>query len=76
MTEGEIRSLQHEKTHVQQQIAAGISAIVPIGAVVGVVCGTDGKNDKFATGGYNKMIDAKIVGFKTNYWNQVIPELP
>ncbi len=65
MAEGEIRSLQHEKTHVQQQIEAGISAIVPIGAVVGVVSGTEGENYTVATGEYNKMIDAKIAEIKT-----------
>ena len=62
--EGDIRALQHEKTHVQQQIAAGITAIVPIGLVVGVVTGTEGTRFEMATGEYNKKIDAKIAEIK------------
>jgi len=62
--EGEIRALNHEKTHVGQQIAAGVSSIVPIGAVVGLVSATEGENFKVATGEYNKMIDQKIAEIK------------
>lgn len=63
--EGDIRALQHEKAHVAQQIGAGVSAIVPIGAVVGLVSGTEGESFKVATGEYNKMIDNKIAEIRT-----------
>ncbi len=62
--EGDIRILQHEKTHVTQQISAGIQAIVPIGLVMGVATGTEGTNVRVATGEYNKMIDAKVAEIK------------
>jgi len=62
--EGDIRALEHEKAHVEQQIAAGVSAIVPMGAVVGLVSGTEGENFRVATGEYNKMIDKKIAEIK------------
>lgn len=62
--EGDLRALQHEKTHVTQQIAAGVTAIVPIGLVVGVVTGTEGTKFEMATGEYNKKIDAKIAEIK------------
>src|SRR3990172_6073381 len=62
--EGDIRSLQHEKNHVTQQIAAGVMAITPIGLVAGVATGTEGKKIQVATGEYNKQIDAKIVEIK------------
>ena len=62
--EGDIRSLQHEKAHVAQQIAAGVSAIVPIGLVAGVATGTEGTKVQVATGEYNKMIDKKIAEIK------------
>jgi len=62
--EGDIRSLQHEKTHVLQQIEAGVSAIVPIGLVAGVATGTEGTKVQVATGEYNKQIDAKIAEIK------------
>jgi len=62
--EGDVRSLQHEKTHVLQQIAAGVTAIVPIGLVAGVATGTEGTKVQVATGEYNKQIDAKIAEIK------------
>ena len=62
--EGDIRSLQHEKAHVMQQITAGVSAIVPIGLVAGVATGTEGTKVQVATGEYNKQIDAKIAEIK------------
>jgi len=62
--EGDLRALGHEKTHVAQQIAAGVSAVVPIGLVVGVVTGTEKTKFEVATGEYNKMIDKKIAEIK------------
>jgi len=62
--EGDIRMLQHEKAHVANEIAAGVSAIVPISAVVGLVSGTERENFKVATGEYDKMIDKKIAEIK------------
>jgi hypothetical protein len=62
---GDIRSLEHEKAHVANEIAAGVSAIVPVGAVVGLVSGTEGEDFKVATGEYNKMIDKKIAEIKS-----------
>lgn len=63
--EGDIRALQHEKAHVTDQIAAGVTAIVPIGLVAGVATGTEGTKVQVATGEYNKQIDAKITEIKT-----------
>jgi len=62
--EGDIRILQHEKSHVAQQILDGVTAIVPAGAVIGIVTGTEGEKFKVATGRYNKMIDARIAEIK------------
>lgn len=63
--EGDIRALQSEKTHVGQQIAAGVTAITPIGLVAGAVQGTEGTKTRVASGEYNKMIDKKIAEIKT-----------
>ena len=63
--EGDIRALEHEKAHVAQQIAEGVTAIVPISLVVGIVTGTEGTKLKVATGEYNKMIDERIAEIKT-----------
>ena len=52
--------LTHEKIHTIDQIGAGITAILPAGAVVGVATGTEGTKARVATGDYNKMIDKRI----------------
>ena len=62
--ECDIRVLQSEKTHADQQMAAGASSVVPVGLVVGTVTGQEGTNVKVATGSYNKMLDDKIAEIK------------
>jgi hypothetical protein len=62
--EADIRVLQSEKTHANQQMAAGVSSVVPVGLVVGTVTGQEGTNVKVATGSYNKMLDDKIAEIK------------
>ena len=62
--EGDIRLLMHEKAHVTDQIAQGVTAIVPAGAVIGIVTKTEGTKFKVATGEYNKMIDKRIAEIK------------
>ena len=63
--EGNIRALQHEKTHTTDQIAAGVQAIVPASLVIGLVTGTEGTNARVATGQYNKMIDERIAEIRS-----------
>jgi len=62
--EGDIRTLGHEKTHVAQQIAEGVSSIVPASIVVGLVTGTEKTKLEVGTGEYNKMIDKRIAEIK------------
>ena len=62
--EGDIRMLQHEKAHVAQQIAMGITAIAPAGIVMGVIMGTEQTKLQVATGDYNRMIDQRIADIK------------
>lgn len=63
--EGDIRTLQHEKAHVGEQIAMGVTAIVPASLVIGILTGTEGTKIKVATGEYDKMIDKKIAEIKS-----------
>ncbi len=63
--EGDLRTLGHEKAHVAKEIANGVSAITPMGLVVGLVTGTEGTQLRVATGEYNKQIDRKIAEIKT-----------
>jgi PBP1b-binding outer membrane lipoprotein LpoB len=62
--EGDIRVLKSEKVHASQQMAAGVTALVPVGLVVNVAKGTEGSQAKVATGDYNKMLDDKIAEIK------------
>jgi hypothetical protein len=62
--EGDIRTLQHEKSHVAQQIAMGVTAIAPAGIVMGVLAGTEQTKLEVATGDYNRMIDQRIADIK------------
>ena len=62
--EGDIRLLMHEKAHVTDEIAAGVTAVFPAGLVVGLVEKTEGTKFKVATGEYNKMIDKRIAEIK------------
>ena len=56
--------LQSEKANVAQMIANGVTAIVPAGAVIGILTGTEVDKMKVASGDYNSMIDKKITEIK------------
>ena len=64
--EGDIRLLMHEKAHVNEQIAQGVSAFSPVGLVVGVISGDEGTKARVASGEYNKMIDRRIAEIKAH----------
>ena len=64
--EGDIRLLMHEKAHVNEQIAQGVSAFSPAGLVVGVISGDEGTKARVASGEYNKMIDRRIAEIKAH----------
>jgi hypothetical protein len=64
--EGDIRVLQGEKASTAAKIGNGVSMVVPIGLVVGVVTGTEKTKYEVSTGEYNKMLDGKISEIKTN----------
>jgi hypothetical protein len=63
--EGDIRVLQGEKASTAAKIGNGVSMVVPIGLVVGVVTGTEKTKYEVSTGEYNKMLDTKITEIKT-----------
>ena len=62
--EGDIRVLKHEKAHVSQQIAEGVTSIAPPGFILGVITGTEKTKIKVGIGEYNKMIDKRIAEIK------------
>ncbi len=60
----DIQTLENEKTNVAQQVASGVTAIVPVGLVMGILTGTEGTKIKVATGEYNEAIDKRIKQIK------------
>jgi len=61
---GDLRMLDEEKKSTAQRTSAGVSSVVPIGLVAGLVTGTAGTKYRIATGKYNQMIDEKIAQIK------------
>ncbi len=57
---GDIRILENEKAHVAEQVANGVTAVMPAGAVLGIVTGTEGDKLEVGTGEYDRKIDRKI----------------
>jgi len=49
---------------VAEQIVEGVTAIVPMSLVVGVLTGTESTKFEVATGDYNKMIDKRMAEIK------------
>ena len=62
--EGDLRVLQSEKDHVAERIVAGASAIMPAGAVLGILTGTEDDKFEIALGEYNDRIDKKMADIR------------
>ena len=62
--QADIKTLEKEKVRVGQQILAGVSAITPVGAVVGILTGTERTKLKVTIGEYNRLIEARIAAIK------------
>ena len=63
--QGDLRILQHEKAHLAEEVAMGVTAIYPASLVVGVVVGTEKTKLQVATGEYNRLIDQKMAAIKS-----------
>ena len=60
----DIKVLESEKVRIDQEVAAGATAILPIGAVLNVVQRKERQQWKVGFGEYNRMIDKKIAEIK------------
>jgi len=58
--EGDLRMLRSEKANVAERIAEGVTAIYPVGFLIGVATQTEGEKFKMASGDYNQILDKKI----------------
>jgi len=57
---GDIRALMSEKVNVAEEMAQGVTTIVPVGLIASAVEGKTGSDVRVATGDYDKMLDNKI----------------
>ena len=62
--EGDLRVLESERKHVEEQRVAGVTSLIPAGAVVGIVTGTEDDNLKVLSGEYDKQLTKKIALIK------------
>ncbi len=60
----DIRTLESEKARVDQQVIAGVTSIIPIGAVLHVLQLEERDDLEVGCGEYNLMIDKKIAEIK------------
>jgi hypothetical protein len=61
----DIMALENEKASVMKQIAEGVTAVAPAGAVIGILTLQEGDKLKVAVGEYNHQITEKIKEIKT-----------
>lgn len=61
----DIQTLTSEKARTSQEIEAGASSIIPIGAVAHLFGGSEKESLAIGTGEYNKKLDAKISEIQT-----------
>lgn len=62
--EADIKTLTGEKARTSQEIEAGATSIIPIGAVAHIAGGSEKQNFEISTGEYNDKLDAKISEIK------------
>lgn len=60
----DIKTLTSEKVRTSQEIEAGASSIIPVGAVAHMFGGSEKETFAIGTGQYNKKLDAKIAEIK------------
>ena len=60
----DIQLLTSEKARTSQEIEAGASSVIPIGAVAHMFGGSEKESLEIGTGEYNKKLDAKIAEIK------------
>ena len=59
-SKGDLRTLENEKIHTGEQIAAGSPAVFPVSLVVNLDAGNEAADYRVATAKYNELIDQRI----------------
>ena len=60
----DIKTLTSEKARTSQEIEAGASSIIPVGAIAHMFGGSEKGTFSIGTGEYNKKLDEKIADIK------------
>ncbi len=63
--EQDLQVLAEAKTHANNQIAKGVSAVTPLGAVLGLISGTEEEKLDMLSGKYLEKIEEKTAEIKT-----------
>jgi hypothetical protein len=64
--EADIKVLEDEKANVGERIVAGVTSIIPVSAVLGILTLTEDDKIQMAVGHYNKLIETRIEKIKTD----------
>ena len=62
---GDLRAIAAEKKHAEDQQAESVFSILPAGALLGLVTGTEDKHLKMLSGDYIKQLDARAAEIKS-----------
>lgn len=62
--EGDIRAMNSEIKHAQDQKLRNIAAVTPAGALLGIATGTEGERLQMLSGEYEKKLNARIAATK------------
>lgn len=62
---GDLRAIAAEKKHAQDQQVASVVSILPAGALLGLITGTEKKHLSMLSGDYVKALDARAEEIKT-----------
>lgn len=63
--EGDLRAIAAEKKHAQDQQVESVVSILPAGALLGLITGTENKRLKMLSGDYVKQLDARAEEIRT-----------
>ncbi|KIC42594.1 hypothetical protein RA27_04360 [Ruegeria sp. ANG-R] len=62
---GDLRAIAAEKKHAEDQQVESVVSILPAGALLGLVTGTEDKHLKMLSGDYIKQLDARAAEIKS-----------
>ena len=62
---GDLRAIAAEKKHAEEQQAESVVSILPAGALLGLITGTENKHLKMLSGDYVEQLDARAAEIKS-----------